>query len=195
MASYQEELARWRMERRQAEIADRVEQIRQEHAETSRERDTALANGDTETAEFRDKDCEQLEAEYNEYVPPQQPQVHPQWATWIRRNSNFIEREGQRGVQAVTDALAYMQRPRNPNTTDPKYTGMGLSPQQIFTKQGLDKLETLLETHGQQFYGVKYDASEKALTPTQAAKISGLSADAYNNASRQLAAAGKFTKR
>ena len=161
MASYQEELARWRTERRQAEIQDRVEQIKDEHAQASRERDTALANGDVETAEFCDKDCEQLEQEFSQYVP-NQPQVHPQWATWIRRNAPFIEREGQRGVQAVTDALAYMQRPRTAST-DPKYTGMGLSPQQIFTPQGLHKLETLLETHGQQFYGVKYDTNEKAL--------------------------------
>jgi hypothetical protein len=120
--------------------------------------------------------------------------VHPQWATWIRRNSSFIEREGQRGVQAVTDALAYMQRPRT-GSADPKYTGMGLRLEQIFTPQGMDKLETLLETHGQQFYGVKYDSKEKTLTPNQAARISGVSADTYNNPSRQLAAAGRFIKR
>jgi hypothetical protein len=194
MATYQEELARWRMERRQAEVADRVEQIRDEYTQASRERDTALANGDTEEAEFRDKDCQQLEEEFAQYVPPQQPQVHPQWANWIRRNSTFIEREGQRGVNAVQDALAYMQRPRT-SSADPRYTGMGLRPEQIFTPQGLNKLETLLETHGQTLFGVKYDANEKALTPTTAARISGVSADTYNAASRQLAVAGRFTKR
>jgi hypothetical protein len=194
MASYNEELMQWRLQRKQAEIADRVEQIREEHARASRERDTAIANNDIENAEYLDKDCEQLEAEYRQYVPDQPPQVHPQWATWIKRNANFIEREGQRGVQAVQDALAYMGRPRTASN-DPRYTGLGLRPEQIFTKQDLDRLETLLETHGQTLFGVKYDASEKTLTPNQAARISGLSPEAYNRSAQQLAAAGRFTKR
>src|SRR5262249_7082275 len=122
MATYQEEIAQWRQERARQQIADRCNQIRQEHAQVVRERDEAIANNDLETAEYRDMDCQQLEKEWAEYNPPQQPR-NPQWENWIRRNSTFIEREGQRGVKAVTDALAYMQRPRNPNSNDPRYTG------------------------------------------------------------------------
>src|SRR5262249_52987874 len=117
--SYQEQIAQWRVQREQQKIADRCNQIRQEHAEAARERDTAIANNDLETAEFRDSDCQQLEQEWAHYNPPQQ-QVHPQWMNWLRRNSTFIEREGDRAVAAVTGALGYMQRPRNPNSNDPR---------------------------------------------------------------------------
>src|SRR5262249_13884782 len=145
MATYAEQIAQWRQQRAQAQVADRCNQIRQEYAQVQRERDQAITENDLETAELRDQDCQQLEDEWRQYNPPQQ-QVHPQWAEWMRRNASFIEREGQRGVKAVTDALGYMQRTRNPNSNDPRYTGMGMTPQQIFTKQGLDKLEDLLET-------------------------------------------------
>src|SRR5215510_8233249 len=111
----------------------------------------------------------------------------------MRRNSTFIEREGQRGVQAVTDALGYMQRPRNPNSNDPRYTGMAMTPQQIFTPQGLDKLETLLETHGQLFHGVKFDKNEKTLTANAVAKMSGLSPQQYNEASREMGRQERFS--
>jgi hypothetical protein len=70
MASYQEELAQWRAQRKQAEISNRLEEIKQEHAQAARERDTAIANNDLETAEWRDGDCERLEQEWNQYVPP-----------------------------------------------------------------------------------------------------------------------------
>ena len=51
MASYAEDVARWRMERKQAQITDRVNQIGAEYAQAVRERDRAIADGDTETAE------------------------------------------------------------------------------------------------------------------------------------------------
>jgi hypothetical protein len=192
--TYNEQIAEWRQQRAHEQISSRVEEIKTEYQEAVTERDRLVAEGQIDEAAYWDDSVQRLDAEYQQYVPPQQPQVHPQWQTWIRRNSAFIEREGQRGVQAVTDALAYMQRPRT-QSNDPKYTGMGLTPQQIFTPQGMKKLEDLLETHGQQYYGIKYDVNEKTLTPNQAARISGLSADAYNNAARQLAAQGRFTKR
>src|SRR5262249_48605216 len=152
----------------------------------------AIADNDMETAEFRDQDCQQLEDEWRTYNPPQQ-QVHPQWQEWMRRNASFIEREGQRGVNAVTGALAYRQRPKNPNSSEPRFSGMGLSPQQIFTRQGLDKLEDLLELHGQQFFGVRYDKNEKTLTPNGAAKMSGLSAKEYNHAAQQVGSQGRYS--
>src|SRR5215471_4397530 len=185
---YQDDLYRWRVQRRQAEAQSRVNDLRQEHAEAVRERDTAVANNDLETAAGADDQCQYLENEYRQLLGPQRPQVHPEWTKFLQRNSQFIEREGQRGVQAVTDALAYMQRARNPNSNDPRYSGMGMRPDQVFTKQGLDKLEDLLELHGPQFYGVRYDKNEKTLTPNQAAKMSGLNANQYNQASREISA-------
>jgi len=187
--SYAEDIAKWRQQRAQAQIVDRCNQIRQEYGQAQRERDQAIADNDMETAEFRDQDCQQLEQEWAQYNPPQQ-QVHPEWQNWLRRNSNFIEREGQRGVNAVTGALAYMQR-RRTTSNNPAHTGLGMTPQQIFSKQGLDKLEDLLELHGPQFYGVRFDKDEKALTPDEARDASGLDTKSYNAAYYQLRAQGR----
>src|SRR5215475_14360326 len=133
MATYQEQIAQWRAQRAQQQINDRLEQIRSEYREVQRERDQAIADNDLETAELRDQDCQQLEQEWHHYDPPQ-PQVPPVWQNWIRRN---------------------------PNSNDPRYTGMGMTPQQIFTKQGLDKLDDLLETHGSQLWGARFDKNEQ----------------------------------
>src|SRR5215472_7585412 len=187
--SYQQEIANWRAQRRQQEAQARVNELRQEHAEAIRERDTAIASNDIELAASADDQVQYLENEYRQLVGPQQPQVHPQWAQWMQRNSTFIEREGQRGVQAVTEALGYMQRPRNPNSNDPRYTGMGMTPQQIFTPQGLDKLESLLETHGSQFYGVRFDKNEQTPTLADGAKASNLDQKTYNSYAQAYAQA------
>jgi hypothetical protein len=191
MATYPEQIAQWRVQRRQQEANSRLQELREEHAQAVRERDIAVANNDLELAASADDQAQYLEGEYRQLVGPQQQQVHPQWQNWIRRNASFIEREGQRGVRAVTEALGYMQRPRNPNTINPQYTGMGMTPQQIFTPQGLDKLEDLLETHGGQFYGVKFDKNEQTLTPNEARDASGLDTKTYNAAYAQLKAAGR----
>src|SRR5262249_14304114 len=193
MASYQEQIAQWRVQREQQKVADRCNQIRQEYAQVQRERDQAIANNDLETAEFRDEDCKQLEDEWSQYNPPQQ-QVHPLWQNWIREHSAFIEREGDRGVAAVTGALAYMQRPRNERSgsNDPRYRGMGMRPEQIFTPQGLDKLEDLLELHGQQFFNVRFDKSERGLNANQARDISGVDTKTYNAAYHALKREGRI---
>jgi hypothetical protein len=190
MASYMEDLARWRLERRQAQIADRVNQIADEYREAVRERDRAIADGDTETASFRDDDAIQLEQEYLQYCPPQAPQMDPSAAEWVRRNKSFFDRHGPQADAAVRAAHAYVTRPRVPNETNPARTGCGLRPN---TKAYWDALETALEVHGPDFYGVRYDPSEKALTANEVANFSGQSPEDYNRASRQLAADGRFT--
>src|SRR5262249_2409261 len=189
---YQDDIYAWRQQRQQQQIADRLQQIQTEYRQIQRERDEAIADNDMETAECRDADCQQLEQEWAHYNPPQQ-QRNPQWENWLRRNSTFIEREGQRGVQAVTEALRYMQRPRNPNSNDPRYTGMGMTPQQVFSPQGFDKLESLLEIHGQQFYGVKFDKNEQPLTANEAAKMSGQTPENYNRASQRMGSDQRFS--
>ena len=59
--TYQQEIAEWRAQRAQRQIADRCRQIATEYEEVRRERDQAIANNDAETAENRDADCQQLE--------------------------------------------------------------------------------------------------------------------------------------
>ena len=190
MASYQDEILGWRMQRRQQEAANRVEQIKWEHREAARERDRALAEGDVSEAEMRDQDCEQLEAEYNQYCPPQAPQLDPRLVQFANRNRQFLERYGTNAYAALDAAHQYMLRPRRSDTTNPALTGMGWSPQHVYTPAYFDRLKTLMEMHGEQFLGVKYDRNEESLTPNEAAKISGLSPEQYNNSLRQVAAAG-----
>src|SRR5262245_31038743 len=185
MATYAEQIAQWRVQRAQQQIADRTEQIVAEHAQVARERDIAIANGDMDEAEMRDRDAEQLEAEYAQYNPPRQ-QIDPRLAQFGQQNRAFLERHGVAGYQALDAAHQYMMRPRRNDTNNPAYTGMGWNPKAVFTPQYFERLKDLLEMHGEQYFGVKYDRAEESLTPNEAAKISGLSADAYNNAARRV---------
>jgi len=191
MATYAEELAQWRQERAKAQIADRCNQIRQEYAEASRERDQAIAQNDLETAEFRDDDCKQLEQEWNHYVPPQS-QVDPRLAEFARRNATFLQRYGQKAYAVLDQAHQYLLRPRNPNSNDPRYTGMGFRPEHAYTPQYFRALKDLLEINGEQLFGVRYDRAEQQLTANQAAKISGLSPQHYNHAVRAMHAQGRL---
>jgi hypothetical protein len=108
-------------------LPDRVNQIADEYREAVRERDRAIADGDTETAAFRDDDAIRLEQEYAQYCPPQ-PQMDPRATEWIRRNKAFFDRHGLQADAAVRAAHAYVTRPRVPDETNPARTGMGLRP-------------------------------------------------------------------
>src|SRR5262245_2326570 len=136
--SYAEDIARWRVQRAQQQIANRCEQIESEYREVQRERDQAIAENDLDTAELRDMDCQQLEQEYAQYRPPQQ-QVPQAWANWVKQNQhNLAERFPGQAPAAVEGAISYMMRPRRRDTTDPRYTGMGMTAQQVMSPQGLD---------------------------------------------------------
>src|SRR5262249_34082783 len=99
--SYQQEIAQWRMQRRQSEAQSRLNELRQEHAEQIRERDTAIANNDLELAASADDQAQYLENEYRQLLGPHQPQVHPEWANWdatkfdVHRARRSTRREGR----------------------------------------------------------------------------------------------------
>jgi hypothetical protein len=191
MATYAEEIAQWRQQRAQQQITNRLEEIKAEHAEAARDRDVAIANNDVETAELRDSDCVQLEQEWNQYVP-QRPQVDPRLAEFARRNQSFLQRYGQRGYQALDQAHAYMMRRRNGSTNDPRYRGMGWKPENVFSPAYFENLKSLLQMHGQELFGVRYDPDEESLTATEAAKISGLAPQHYNHAAKAMWAQGRL---
>ena len=71
-------------------------------------------------------------------------------------------------------------------------SALGWNPQAVFTPAYFDRLKTLMEMHGEQFLGVRYDPNEQALTATEAAKISGLSPQAYNNSVHALHRDGRL---
>jgi hypothetical protein len=180
MASYQEDLARWRLERKQQEMAARVDQMATEYRQAIRERDQAIADGDTETASFRDDDCIQLEKEYMEICPPQPPPMDPRAREWILRNKTFFDRHGPQANAAVQAAHAWLTRPGN--------AGWRVNSREYF-----NAIESLLEMEGPSRFGVRYDPKEKSLTANQVAKATGLSAQEYNRASKEIAAQGRFS--
>src|SRR5262249_47185691 len=121
------------------------------------------------------------------------PQLDPRLVQFAQQNAGFLQKYGQRAYQALDAAHNYMMRPRNPNTNNPAHTGMGWHPQAVYTPQYFDKLKDLLEMHGENFLGVKYDRKEEMLTPNEAAKISGLSPQHYNHAAQTIGAQGRFS--
>jgi len=190
--SYLQEIARMRVERAERERVERLQQIQSDYYDVQKERNEAYRRGDRDEFEMRDADCQRLEDDWAYLNPPQQPQVDSRLVQWAQRNPQFFERYGQRAFQALDAAHQYMMRPRNPNTNHPGYTGMGWNPQAVFTPAYFDKMKDLLELHGEKFLGVKYDRNEEALTPDEAAKISGLSPQQYNQALRTVASQGRL---
>jgi hypothetical protein len=65
---------------------------------------------------------------------------------------------------------------------------MGLQPG---TPQYFKSMRSLLEMYSKD-YGLHYDPNEQPLTGNEAAKISGVSPETYNRASKQLFNQGRF---
>jgi hypothetical protein len=181
MASYPEEIARWRMQRHQQTVADRVGQIADEYRQATRERDAALSSGDAETAAFADDDCVQLEKEYLAYVPPQQPQWHPKDLEFLHAKKAFRERHGAAADNAINLAHRYATAPRQSYPGPNSGAGMGLRPN---TPKYYEAMNNLLEMYSSGV-GLHYDPGEETLTPNEAAKISGVSPATYNHYARK----------
>jgi len=101
MATYNEQLMAWRQQRQQQELSNTLQRIRSDHAHAVRERDTAIANNDMESAGYADDDAARLEAEWRQYVPPPQPQFPRQMIDFAKRRQPFVERHGQAAIAAM----------------------------------------------------------------------------------------------
>jgi hypothetical protein len=168
--------------------------VYQEMQEAEQAATEALAAGDRDTADYFVQQLTEKEAQFNmvaERLPPQQPQIDPRLARFAQRNASFLQKYGQRAYEALDAAHQYMLRPRNPNTNDPRYTGMGFNPQHVFSPEYFRRLKDLMEVNGQLF-DVRYDPSEQTLTANEAARISGLSPQAYNYAAKTMWAQGRL---
>src|SRR5262249_31565898 len=125
--TYQQEIAEWRVARQQQQIADRLNQIKSEYAEVQRERDQLVANGDLETAAWRDDDCKRLEDEWRYYNPPRQ--FSDQDVAYLNKKRAYRERYGQVADQLIARAHRQAVMPRNPHAssaTHPDTYGSGL---------------------------------------------------------------------
>src|SRR5262249_948072 len=110
---YQEQIAEWRMARRQEALKVKAEELRADHAEFIQDRDRAVANNDLGRAAEYDDAIMTLEAEWNQTFPPAPPR-HAGWEAWCRQHKGWADRYGARGRAAIEGVFAYMQRPRRP---------------------------------------------------------------------------------
>lgn len=199
MPSYQEQIAQWRQQRQQQEANERIQEIQREYRQAQYERDQAISQNDMVEAEYHDQCCQNLEQEYARYAPPQQPQVPRGLMNWANLNPRFFERHGAQAVNAIDKTLGYMMRPRNSKTNRPDSTGMGMTRDQIFAKDGLftkngqEVLETLLQMHGPEHLNVSFDPQETGLSWQEAAKDSGLSQKDYLNCYNTLKRQGRIS--
>jgi hypothetical protein len=190
--SYLQQVARWRQDRMRQQVETRKEEIKQEYAEAARERDQAIANNDMETAEENDNYCQNLEAEWSEYHPPQPPQQHPAAIRWREANRDFVDRLISKHGQAKTDAFfnavdARLTAPRN--LQDPSKGGMGL---QRFSPEYFQRGNDFLELYSEGTSGERFTSND-TLTATEAAKISGVSPQQYNKSAQAMQQQGRFS--
>lgn len=193
MATYAEEIAGWRAQRRQQEAQSRVNELRQEHAEAVRGRDQAIASNEIELAASFDDQAQYLENEYRQLVGPPRQQIDPRLAEFVRRRTPFVERHGAAAYDAMAKAHDYATRPRNPNPTPQAAAagnhGMGLQPG---SQAYFNAMESLLTMYSKDL-GLHYDPEEKLLSVNQAAKISGLTGKEYNAAAQEVGRQGRFS--
>jgi hypothetical protein len=175
--SYQEQIAQWRQQRAHEQIASRVEEIKTEYQEAVTERDKLVAEGQIDEAAYWDDTVQRLDCEYQQYVPPPQPQAHPKVVGLARRNAPYFRKYGQSGIAAA-------------DWSHNKTLAAGITPDS--PKYG-EMVRSFMEMYAKDF-GAPYDPNSQLLTANEAAKISGLSPDAYNRASQTLAAQGRFTR-
>ena len=173
-----------RQERAQREHYSQLQEIRENYADAVQGRNEAAQRGDRGDWDAYDEWAVDLEQRWNQLNPP--PAHDPRLVNFVNRNSNFFQRYGANAMAAAGAAHEYLMRPRNPNTNDPRYTGCGMRPEAVYSPVYFAKMKALLELHGKDFAGVKYDPGEQALTPDEAAKISGLTPNQYNHAVRTM---------
>jgi len=182
--SYAEDIARWRAQRQQQEVEARLEEVRREYAEAEALRDQALREQNAGDAALYDNRVMELENEYSTLVPDQQhpAQQIPGVEQFATRYRNFFDKYGQKALQVCALADTYATRPRNPNSTQDQNAGMGL---RRGSAEYWKAVPTLLEMYGGQF-GCPFDPSDAALSPDEAAALSGVDNDTYNENVRKM---------
>lgn len=190
--TYQQTIAAMRQERAQRERQNQLEYTQAEYREAVRERDEAAARGDWETFELRDNDCIMHEQQWAALNPPQPPQMDPRSVEWLKRHQAFRDRHGQAADAAIQLAHKYATAPLNPNPSAANISagkhGMGLA---VNSPAYFEAVDNLLTMYAKDF-GLHYDPDEVALTPNEAAKASGLTANQYNAGLRAVSAAGRL---
>ena len=180
-----------RQERAQRENNNQLQEIRQNYQEAVQGRDEAARRGDRDEFESFDDWAADLEKAWQQLNPPQSP-YSPQDIAFLNRKKAFRERYGQAADALIARAHQQAVMPRNRNATSqthPDTYGSGLKPG---TPAYFKAIEDYLELYAPSL-GYHYDPNEDALTPNEAAKISGLSPQAYNNGVRAMQSQRRFS--
>jgi hypothetical protein len=130
MSTFNEDLVKWRAHKDQQRIQARVNDIAEEIREAELARNDAFVQQDEDTADHWDLTARRLYAELQDYIPRQQPQLHPKDVEFLNKKRAFRERHGAAADEAIQQAHQYVTRPRLPhaniNTVDSH--GMGIRP-------------------------------------------------------------------
>src|SRR5260370_39054965 len=180
--TYQQQVARWNAEMRQQSVQLEREEQQQawkdSHAEASARRDQAREAGDTEEWRLADSEMREIEREYSREYPvnPQQQwwaNCTPKEQEFCRKNPLFQKVGFDAAANLMTLASQHAQRLGAPRDSEEYF----------------ELARRSLEMHlNKEQHGVDFDRSEENLTATEAAKISGLSPQAYNRNAQRLAA-------
>jgi hypothetical protein len=161
--NYREQIAQMRYDaavRQQNQLVREAQALHAEVQENEQAAAEALAQGDTETANYYVEqltDKEQELAHVAQQLPPPQPQADPRDVNFMNRRAAFFQRHGQQGAAAYDAAHRYL-------------AGRGWTPR---TPGFYKAMDDLMEMHGKQYYGVTFDPNaDKSLTPDEAAQIS-----------------------
>jgi hypothetical protein len=188
MANYQEQIAQLRQQRAIAEHQAQAEELVATYQESMELREEAAQRGDAAAWHIHDSACETLEHDWDRYYRPrpQQQPVDPRMAGYFKRKKTFLDRHGNAAANAMDMAHQYATRPRT-GSANPGNTGMGL---QAGTPQYFKAMDDLLEMYAGNF-GLKYDPKEDTVGPNEAARISNVSPNGYNQGVRQMWQAGR----
>jgi hypothetical protein len=184
------ELAHMRAERQHREVAQRIEDIRRDYAETVQQRDMFNPNTERESWDYYDRQAQELESDFMQLAPPEQPQGDPRMKDFVERNKSFFDRNGARAYQAADAAHQYITRQRDPHATNPQHTGMGLD---VSSPEYFDRMRDLLQMYGKDFFGIDFDQTAELPTSEEAAKISGLSNKEWNRSLQEMIDQGRMS--
>jgi hypothetical protein len=175
---YADEILQIRQERAQRDINEAITTIQEKHATATWERDQAAAAGDAATFEAWDRECEQLEDEYQQVAPPPPPQapvLSEPTKRYLGERQAFRQRYGAHADQAFKAGHELAIRAGlKPDTTDYfKY------------------VDDALDLYSKSYNGTRFDPSEKVPHANEVCQMLGLSYDQYNAQWRKMHAEGR----
>ena len=173
---YQDEVLAIRQQRAARDIAEAQEVVRERYQVAELERNKAAAIGDAENYDAWDRECEQLEDEWQQVAPPpppQAPQVSAETQKFVNKHQAFFRQPGAVQASKAAHALAVQ-------------SGLKVDSPDYFRF-----CSDALELYGKDYNGTRFDPSETIPHANDVVAMSGLTADQYNAQWRRMHAEGR----